>query len=99
MPPEIASRKKTEPSVPVFSEWLLAHENADFVEAGLDYLSGISMFSDDYLDRLRRFYRIKSVRPDFEFPAEFKGKSSAFLNALWKAVAISVWHRRYFRGE
>lgn len=95
IPEEVANRKKTEASVPFFAEWLLSQSNAAFVTGALDDLRKIGVFSDAYLDQLVRFYRIKSVRRDFEFPIEFKGKSSAFLNALWKAVAISIWYRRF----
>lgn len=96
IPPEVANRKKTEASVPVFAEWILAPENASFVEAAFSELKAMGTYSESYLAQLHRFYRIKSVKRDFEFPPEFKGKASAFLNALWKAVAIATWSRRYF---
>lgn len=99
IPPEVANRKKTEASVPVFAEWLLASENAPFVESAFSELREMRVFRETYLDQLYRFYRIKSVKRDFEFPPEFKGKASAFLNALWKAVAIATWSRRYFPAE
>lgn len=99
IPPEVANRKKTEASVPVFAEWILAPENAEFVESAFSELKAMGAFSDSYVAQLYRFYRIKSVKRDFEFPPEFKGKASAFLNALWKAVAIATWSRRYFPSE
>lgn len=72
IPPEVANRKKTEASVPIFAEWLLAPENSEFVESAFGTLAGIGMFSSSYLEQLRRFYRIKSRKRDFEFPPEFK---------------------------
>ncbi len=99
IPPEVANRKKTEASVPVFAEWILAPENAAFVESAFSELKTMGAYSDSYLAQLYRFYRIKSAKRDFEFPPEFKGKASAFLNALWKAVAIATWSRRYFPSE